>query len=199
MGVSRDGGTSWQVAGVSKNPLYVCLSSTGPNTATLYRTVVHLACSNAGATSQSEAAANTWDNFSTGSGPKNVKTWGESTKLYYYEPGKTFDENPHIDCADPPGTNPLLSAHRGQCSTWATLLQDAWSVNGVNSDYIFAVRTVGDAFFVQEWDALSTTRPFWFQTTISDMIPAPPGVAPDPSPFAITMIRNRLNFLNKRV
>lgn len=43
--VSLDNGRTWESAGTSSNPIYVCLSDTAA-AAILFRTVVHLACSN---------------------------------------------------------------------------------------------------------------------------------------------------------
>jgi hypothetical protein len=161
--VSFDGGSTWQDAGTSENPIYVCISETGPSSVTLFRTVVHLACSNAGATNEDEAAAKTWALFA---GPTNVNAWDETAQsysrpLYYYKPGTTFGENPYGSAAA------LLQSpnNSGQCSTWAMLLKDSWGVNGVTSSYItanpsgYSGGNLLTLFLVKNWQFNASTSP----------------------------------------
>lgn len=126
--VSLNGGATWLTAGTSRNPLYVCLSLAPPIEA-LFRTVVHLACSNAGATTPGEALQKTWALFASGGGPRNVMAWDDSTgnwnrPLYYYKTGtKIFDSaSTTADLLK----NPFSS---GQCGAWAALMHDALVIN----------------------------------------------------------------------
>ena len=80
----------WEDAGISENPIYVCRKGVNEfRYPTPYRTVVHLACANAGAWTTDEAVQNTWELFKT----RDIRAWNEFTKdfskpLYYYEPGR---------------------------------------------------------------------------------------------------------------
>jgi hypothetical protein len=161
--VSRDGGSSWQSAGVSKTPLYLCLSNSGPLAVARYHTVVHLACSNVGATDAATAVAKTWELFSS----LDLKTW-DGIPLYYYKPGTTFDlsENPIT-------VGGLLQVHSGECVAWAHMLQDAWTVNGVSSAYTIATSQSTAYFWVKNWSNLGSQ--FYFQSLAHDMIPYPDG------------------------
>jgi hypothetical protein len=95
--------------------VYVTLAA--PQTANLYHTVVHLACSKPGATTPNQAVANTWDFFKG----KSVKTWSGTPLTYYGTPDGGF-------CTD---TETLLSTHDGQCHSFATLLTDSLRANGL--------------------------------------------------------------------
>jgi hypothetical protein len=167
--ISFNGGSTWQDAGTSENPIYVCLQGPVSGAPIPYRTVVHLACSNDGATTTYQAAQNTWALFA---GPANVCKV-DGTPLYYYQPGTSFDitENPIT-------VSGLLSIGTSECVGWAHLLQDAWSLNGASSDYNIASPTDGYVYFwVKNWGALPTSGIFYFQSTAIDMIPYPSGGA----------------------
>jgi len=111
------GGTTFYDAGASENPVYITL--TNPATANMYRTVVHLACSNPGATTSNSAVANTWALFA---GPANVTTWDGVPLTYYGTPDGG-------NCTD---TAMLLHTHDGQCHAFASLLQDSIAANGIH-------------------------------------------------------------------
>lgn len=166
--VSRDG-SNWEDAGTSSNQIYVCLRDPLTNLITMYRTAVHLACKDPGASLGPTAAAKTWALFTSSGGPSNVKTWDEKT-LYYYEPGRNFLENTDSGLVTLKG---LLTMRRGQCGAWCLLLQHAWAINGVSSTHVTATCTGADGFWVTDWDDLSTAHPFWFQGSGMDMIPTP--------------------------
>jgi hypothetical protein len=122
---SFDGGTTWEHAGYSANPIFVSLA-TPLSSVTLFYTTVYLALYNDGATTPALAVSNTWDMFA---GPANVETW-DGFPLYYYKPGSTFAlADNAVTVAN------LLSIRSGECIAWALLLQDAWKVNGVSSGY----------------------------------------------------------------
>ncbi len=173
--VSRDGMT-WEYAGTSSNPIYVCLANPNASPAsglTVFRTLVHLACSNPGATDADTAVARTWSLLSG----LVARTWDLTTPLYYYRTASTFSAN-GVDIAA------LLRDGTGQCLSWAHLLQDAWTLNGigVNSDsngcsyYTIATCTLtGDSYFwVKTWSSLPTSDDwFYFESTSFDMIPYP--------------------------
>ncbi len=136
-------------AGTSTNQVYVSLAT--PATTNLYHTVVHLACTNPGATDASTAAANTWAMFSNGTGPANVKTW-DGWILYYYKTniawavGSDGNQNTKV--------NQLLRDGNGQCDSWRQLLESAWLVNGITSQGA-TVSTVNDPgqklFLLNNW------------------------------------------------
>jgi len=184
--VSLDG-TTWRPAGTSRNQIYVCLADPISNPNPMLRTAVHLACSNAGA-STATAASQTWALFSTGSGPTDVKTWN-GMDLYYYQPGYNFSDNTDKGSVTVPG---LLTIGRGQCGAWTVLLRLAWAVNGITSSHITARCAGAAGFWVKDWSLLTTSRPFWFQGPAFDMIPTPLAGAlsyyDDPS--------NQANFVN---
>ncbi|GEM_PF-1878940 len=122
-------GSDYEDAGKSQNPIYVCLGS--PFVISTYRTVVHLACSNGGATDADGAAVNTWALLE---GPANFKGWNEGTKswnrpLYYYQAGTSLGDNA-IDMAS------LLVVGTGRCSAWAQLLQMASELNGKEAELV---------------------------------------------------------------
>lgn len=171
--VSRDSGGSWQSAGSTTNTIYVCLSDpTSLPAERRLHTVVYLACGKSGATDADSAVLNTWDLFSSGSGPINVRRVSDGSDLFYYRPLTAFDQN-----VGGFGHALLAALNRsGQCSTWADLLLQAWLVNGVQIEcvkYVTATVDGGHVFFVKAWDDLTTSHPFWFQDAIPDMIPPP--------------------------
>ena len=133
-------GINFYDAGSSTNPVYVTL--TNPATANLFRTVVHLACSNPGATTSNTAVANTWALFAG----RNVTTWG-GTNLIYYQAGISWANN----VTNVAG---LLSTGNGQCNAWRELLESAWLANGVNSEMATVSTVVNPGsriFLVKNW------------------------------------------------
>jgi hypothetical protein len=162
----------WQPAGTSTNEIYVCLEGVTSQkpTITPYRTVVHLACSNDGATTPLEAARKTWALFAVpGEGPKNVKAWNERDKaytrdLFYYMEDTLGAESPqNAQCGSPGegGSAKFLLRQTngsGQCSAWAMLLYDVWRLNRVTAKYYRAdVKGSGPTgipyyqFWVKKW------------------------------------------------
>jgi hypothetical protein len=126
-------------AGTSFNPVYVTLASNvlpawaGP----VMLTYVKLAVGNGGAFSQAAALANTWAQFSTGSGPANVLTW-DNRSMQYYTAGffscaldaQQVVENIYVDDT---GVHYSPSA---QCGAFALLLESALATNGIHSNWI---------------------------------------------------------------
>jgi hypothetical protein len=147
-----------------------------PITTNLYHTVVHLACSKAGATDANTAVANTWSLFSSGgTGPANVKNWDGSRTLYYYQPGIGFSGCTATDVGD------LLSAGNGQCTSWARLMKAALGANGINSLIEQVIANNQLPFLVKNWtftNAPSFQLPFAWKLTLPnsfDMVPEPAG------------------------
>ncbi|MGA2605008.1 MAG: hypothetical protein ABSG14_12340 [Verrucomicrobiia bacterium] len=173
---SGDDGYTFHPAGASANPVYITLTNPVTMTPNLYRTVLHLACSNPGATTSNVAVANTWALFA---GPANVTTWNGQT-LYYYEPGHGFAGT----CLD---TAQLLTnaSHNGQCGAWAHLFIDSVAVNGAAANWvnIAPVSATDFAFLITNWSfraaSFSNTPPYtWklqFATPNMDMVPIPSG------------------------
>jgi hypothetical protein len=190
--ISLDNGKTFLEAGTTQNHIYFCLK--GPveiNIAPvrallpkLFRTVAHLACSNDGATDPINAFWKTWELFVG----KNVKGWNHNSKtfdraLYYYRPETTFSQNPHGN------SQALLQSSKdsGQCSTWASLLRDAGTLNDANSWIITALPIPDNdpgaqRFAVNDWNFINdTTSPpenaagiFVFPTSFGEMQPLPP-------------------------
>jgi hypothetical protein len=107
-------------AGQTKCPVYVSLKP--PTTGDLYHTVVHLACSVPGATTDAGALANTWSFFSG----KSVQTWdGQALTYYLYQ-----DESANKTASA------LLAAHHGDCNAFVGLLNASLQVNGIAADKI---------------------------------------------------------------
>jgi hypothetical protein len=187
--ISFDGGNTWEDAGTSSNPIYVCLGNTGPNNVSdkLYRTEVHLACSVTGAITPDQAMQNTWSIFSNSTptnpnaGPKGITRW-DGTPLYYYQlypsgNSRHFGENAANSVGDLLG--PTYGGS-GQCGVWAQLLADAWTINGIVSTVIDAQidSSSGYQFFwVNSWTVNSLPGEFTFPTVyaLNDMLPIPSG------------------------
>lgn len=171
--LSLDDGTTWRYIGTSSNPLYVCLDDPISSTASMFRTVVHLAVSNQGATDADEAFNNTWELFSTGgTAPANPSTWN-GTLIHYYKPGTNFLENGSGSVTQ------LLQDGTGNCYAWARLFEAALSVNGVSFTRIQAKmhpNSQSTDFWVSSWSSLGAV--FYFNNSIQDMQPPPSGSPP---------------------
>lgn len=163
----------WVSVGKSKNPIYVSLAGS-PN-GKHYYTVVHLACSNDGATDADTAVTNSWALLS---GPSNFLAWDESTnsfsrKLYYYrEDHKPGD-------AGAGGVEKLLqnAKSNGQCSTWASLFREAIKLNNAASTHIRAEPDhPQQSFLVKDWTFPATVGGVWnfqFPNASMEMHPEP--------------------------
>lgn len=142
-------GEPWMGVGSSKHIIYVCLAE--PEV-TLFRTIVHLACSNEGATTSDEAVRKTWDLLK---GPENWKGWNESAetwsrRLFYYRNSTRFSANGD-------GATMWLLRNRqdsGQCSTWVSLMQDALKLNGVASARIWVRHVIFKFGFAEDKEEL---------------------------------------------
>ncbi len=129
----KEGGRS--LSGSSANEVFVTLDA--PECATLYRTVAYLACSNAGATTQPQALANTWAMFSQGTGedehPADVKAWNEDTRsydrmLYYWTVDRGDD--PEVVASNTGQLLQIANAN-GNCLAWVDIFHQALLVNNV--------------------------------------------------------------------
>jgi len=185
---------TYQSAGTSANVIYVGLSDTGPAGTTLFRTVVHLACSNAGATNADEAVAKNWALFSDSTstnrhaGPKGVNGWDETAQtwtrpLYYYQKTgadfRHFGQSAQNSVADLLGT---AYGGSGQCGVWADLLAAVFAVNGVSSTVIDATIIPSSGytlFWVNNWTENDMTIDFNFPGKpgyfSNDLMPNPAG------------------------
>jgi hypothetical protein len=123
-------------AGKSTNWVYVSLRQPS---ATLYHTVVHLACSVPGATSDGQAVDNTWNQF-TG---KGVNSW-DGRPLHYYRSNSWM--------LTPTSLEGLLQARNGNCYAWGLLLYEAFGVNGILSTNVLVTATNSLYFLVKAWD-----------------------------------------------
>ena len=117
---SVPGFSQWLDAGTTTNEVYVSLAP--PDGATLYHTVVHLACAQGHATTQAQAVADTWNFFSG----KQVKTWDGQALHYYLQQDETQFKT----------TASLLSSHEGDCNAFCSLFHKSLQVNGVAASKI---------------------------------------------------------------
>jgi hypothetical protein len=161
-------------------------------------TYVKLAVGNGGASNQSTALANTWAQFSTGSGPANVKTW-DGRPMQYYTAGfnncalnaQQVVINVYVDGT---GTHYSPSA---QCGAFALLLESALAMNGIHSNWIQINAAYSDPIYgrpmmiVKNWCFVASTgcqqgtpkyptqSPWVYQFTLNavgdPMFPAPAG------------------------
>ena len=135
--------------GSSANKVYVTLAT--PTQPQVYRTTLHFAVSNDGATTQGEAVSKTWDLIK---GPANIKTW-DGRLLYYYRPGVGFDM-----CA----TNELGLLTRangsGQCGSFTRLMMAALATNGVPSTFaVIEPTTAATKMVINNWDYVGQAFP----------------------------------------
>ena len=174
---SVPGFNGWVDAGTTACPIYISLLP--PITSALNHTVVHLACSQGHATTEAQAVANTWGQFS-GLG---VTTWN-GQKMYYYNPYDNKPAMPHVTGGPTkdslggllgPPDNPLFQIpHNGDCTAWTDFLIACLGVNGVDAS-VQEVRknrkyfVVNNCAFVQE---LQTGK---------YKIPPPPSQSPPPN------------------
>jgi hypothetical protein len=91
-------------------------------------TYVKLAVGNGGAFNEATALANTWAQFSTGSGPADVVTWDYRSMQYY----TTGSNSCAIYAYEIVENLPTPSA---QCGAFAFLLESALAVNGIHSNW----------------------------------------------------------------
>ncbi|MEA2464498.1 MAG: hypothetical protein QOJ98_2245, partial [Acidobacteriota bacterium] len=91
--------------GTTASDVYVSFPSLGTETVSL--TVLQLAIGHGGATTKESALMQTWNNFSTGSGPADVKVWDGTPLVYYAE-----NMNPVTEIA-PSSSTDLLNRLNG--------------------------------------------------------------------------------------
>jgi hypothetical protein len=130
-------------AGATSSEVYVTLSSpSGLSESVMPLTAVKLAIGSGGATTQTAAFQNTWEQFA---GPANVDGW-DGRPLYYYEQGVGFN-----GCAI--NTVDLLTrpTGSGQCGSWAHLLMDALAVNGIQSSFVTVTPMAGTWMLINNW------------------------------------------------
>jgi hypothetical protein len=154
-------------------------------------TYVRLAVVNGGAFNQAIAFANTWAQFSTGSGPANVKTWDGRTMAYYTEGfGICATTAERVVQNLGYSGNVTVSA---QCGAFALLLQSALAMNGIHSNFINVFATDfttsaawnGVDMVIKNWQTIAQSQPPnqspWLYNLrlnpgmlVDLMVPAPP-------------------------
>jgi hypothetical protein len=97
-------------------------------------TYVKLAVGNGGAFNQATALANTWAQFSTGSGPADVKTWDGRTMSYYTQGFGSCATNAQRIVENLADNGSVTTS--AQCGAFAFLLESALAVNGIHSNFI---------------------------------------------------------------
>ena len=105
-------------------------------------TYVALAAGSGGATNPATALANTWAQFSTGSGPANVQTW-DRRSMNYYSAGFTscalnasYVVQNLIGPTTPPSPPTIAPYNSAQCGAFALLLESALAMNGIHSNWV---------------------------------------------------------------
>jgi hypothetical protein len=160
--LSVDGGATYLPMGTTTNVVYVTLDT--PTASPLFRTVLHLACTNGQATDLNTAIANTWALFAG----RNVTTWDGHPLTYYATPTGG-------DCYE---TACLLSTHEGQCHSFASLLRDCFRANGDTTIAITRVNPPAghDLFGVRNIGTLGTSFPPPYQYHRIDLDPSVAGI-----------------------
>jgi hypothetical protein len=161
--LSLDGGATFLPMGTTSNVVYVTLNAPTPTTMTLFRTVLHFACTGGLATDSTAAFQNTWNLFTAGgTGPKDITTW-DGKKLYYYRAGFGWANsalNTQQLLASANSSDPW--AGHGQCGSFAHLLKDSAAANGVVAQWVDIEtdnKTIGTTFIVKDWTTLRTSYP----------------------------------------
>ena len=160
--------SGWTAFGTSTNCVYVSLDT--PEYSSRYRTVVHTACKNGGASNATMAVASVWQAFN---GPANVKNWS-GDQLYYYQPGYSFSD--HQD-----SLSGLLADKRGKCGAWQEFLSECLLVHNLWATYAYAVKTEDSdtGFIMNNWmerDPTLTLPYGWrlsFAAPDAEMVPIP--------------------------
>jgi len=170
---SLDGGTNWHDIATTANQVYVTLND--PTCATLYHTVVWLACVNAvGQTTVGGTADAVFSGF-TGLVVKRVSdniqmTYWMTNSMGDYQMGATE-------------TGGILSAAdaNGNCQAWSALLRDCFRAHGISADRIKAlpVAASDQSILVKDWQfnnppSGSGTYPYNVGTDAFDL-PGVPG------------------------
>jgi hypothetical protein len=111
-------------------------------------TYVALAVADGGETTNTAALANTWAQFSTGSGPANVMTWDGRIMSYYTAPFGACATNSAnlVENLGPSG--PSTS---GQCGAFAYLLESALAANGIDSEWTNVGTVDGSNMVIKTW------------------------------------------------
>jgi hypothetical protein len=101
-------------------------------------TYVELAAGTGGATSPAAALANTWAQFSAGSGPANVQTW-DRRSMNYYSAGFTscalnasYVVQNLIGPTTPPSPPTIAPYNSAQCGAFGYLLESALAMNRIH-------------------------------------------------------------------
>jgi hypothetical protein len=145
--------------GASSNPVYVTLAQNVlPSCAMpVMLTYVALAAGTGGATSQSAALANTWAQFSTGSGPANVQTW-DRRSMNYYSAGFTscalnasYVVQNLIGPTTPPSPPTIAPYNSAQCGAFALLLESALAMNGIHSNWTTVTASDTSKMVINDW------------------------------------------------
>jgi len=132
----------WIEVGASKNQFYVTREA--PMLSPIPHTVAHIGCSSAN--NQSVPAVITsciWGEFSSGTGPQNVKNVNGEDLSYY----KSYLTNSST-------TAGLLADKDGQCLAWVRFFLDCLKVHGIsNSDNIAKVTpdVAGEGLLIKNW------------------------------------------------
>ncbi len=153
-------------AGSTSSEVYVTLATplpfSEPTMTVMPLTAVELAIGDGGATNQTQAFNNTWQNFA---GPANVTGWDTRSLPYYYQGvmalANATDAYELLVMED--GYGNQVQTETGQCGSFAHLLIDALAVNGIPSSFIQ----------IQPTDKSSMLINNWTYNTASDLYEAP--------------------------
>lgn len=127
--VSLDG-TNWNNVGTNSNKVYVTLND--PTCATLFHTVVDVACRNAvGQTVESSVVTGIWSGFVS----RSVLKWDGTGPMQYWGTNAAAHANA-TDGSQLDSTAKLVQYADGQCGAWASFLGDVFSAHNIGSKQI---------------------------------------------------------------
>jgi hypothetical protein len=163
-------------AGTSSNPVYVTLAQSvlpaalpGVGLNPVMLTYVALAVGSGGAANQPAALANTWTQFSTGSGPANVLTW-DGRAMFYYSVGFNACALNAVAIVQTSGSA-LFNNASGQCGAFAWLLESALAMNGIHSNWTQVQPTDGSLMVIKNWSlgtpTLTSPSPWLYNFLLS--------------------------------
>jgi len=134
--VSRDDGVTWLCGAKSDNRVYVLLGQ--PLLPSLYETVVHLGCSNAGTlTNPDQVLAAVWSDFTDRDvrrKPIDGFNTPDGVQMKYWNPPGSASQTLQGMLADPNGN--------GTCVTWSQLLQETLRAQGIGGAQIYELTPV---------------------------------------------------------
>jgi hypothetical protein len=182
------GPSQCEPAGSTSSEVYVTLATplpfSEPTMTVMPLTAVKLAIGSGGATTQTTAFQNTWQNFV---GPANVTGW-DTRPLPYYLQGVMALANAtdayELLASEDSNGNPAQT-ETGQCGSFAHLLIDALAVNGIPSTFTVVQPNDNSQMLVNNWEGFNgpgslPSTPFNWELVlpIENYVQPEPGMVP---------------------